>query len=149
MKNIIKRFCIFVLACILSISTSLVAFAAETDISVNATTSTTEKSSTYGLGNLLASSGIKDLRTASTCTVYLSSANWSTDFVVDIHENPNANYYVTLIRPNGNSESQLVGGNGGSAKFTLTYAPAGTYTIIVTRYQGVDNYAYAVVQVFD
>ncbi len=148
MKNIFKRFCIFALACVLCLSTSLVAFAAETDTGINVATGS-EESSTYGLGNLLTTGGISDLRTSSTCTVYLSSANWSADFVVNVHGNQNANYYVTLIRPNGNSDTQLIGGNGGSAKFTLAYAPAGTYTITVTRHQGVDNYAYAVVQVFD
>ena len=144
MKNIFKRLGVAFLICIMCISSfSVVSFAAEVE---NVDTAQIEP---QALGDLRTITKIEDLRENNRCTIKLNSANWDANFVVTVVDNPYANYYVTLVRPNNESETRIVGGGGGSTTFNLTYASAGTYTIIVTKNQGTENYAHAVVQLFD
>ena len=147
MKKTFKRLGIILFVCIMCFTSSIASFAGyANDSSINEIDN--QSISTYSLGSLLYSKG-KNFTESCTITITTTSANWSADFVLTVSENSSANYFVTMVEPDGTSHTGLVGGGGGSSTFTLTYAPAGTYTFIFTKNTGVTKTATAFVQIYD
>lgn len=68
---------------------------------------------------------------------------------VSVHNNGSANYKIELKKPDDTSEYAIVGGDGDTAEFVLTYAPSGQYTVIVTKNSGTANPAFAIASVYD
>ena len=92
-----------------------------------------------------------DLINSTTIYIYMSSGNWSTDFLVAITGNAGAMYEVDMITPSGTTYPCTV--TAGTGYFThiatLAYAGKGTYTFHIYRISGSAVTAYALVEICD
>ena len=92
-----------------------------------------------------------DLVNSTTISIYMSSGNWSADFLVAITGNAGAMYEVDMSAPDGTTNSVLV--TSGTGYFTLIttmmYAGKGTYTFQIYRLSGSANTAHALVEICD
>lgn len=92
-----------------------------------------------------------DLVNSTTISIYMSSGNWSTDFLVAITGNAGAVYEVDMTTPSGSTYSALV--TSGTGYFThiatMAYAGKGTYTFQIYRLTGSAVTAHALVEICD
>ena len=127
---------------------SMTAFAAE-----EGTTPDTEmvhNNSTRADGDIL-NSGSADFVNTVTIPVYLSSGNWSADFMVNVSGNTGAYYQVDLTTPGGTTFTSYVYSNASSFTniATFSYASSGTYYFKFTKLSGSNNTAHAIAEICD
>ena len=92
-----------------------------------------------------------DLVNSTTISIYMSSGNWSADFLVAITGNAGAMYQVDMTTPSGSTYSAFI--TSGTGYFTLiatmAYAGKGTYIFQIYRLTGSANTAHALVEICD
>ena len=143
MNKIFKRIGTILLALTLCFGTTLTAFAAEEGVEVNETTVTYSDKIASGKSE-------NTFTTNDRVYVSLTNGNWSADFEITILPATNASFTVTLTTPSGDQYVDTVIADGIAHHFrTLTYAPAGTYTIYFLRQSGSSANYKAFVDVYD
>lgn len=145
----IKRFISLLLACVLCLSMSAVAFAAETENTVPVEIAESEDVS-RSAGNVIGSGSAYLPSGSGTFTVTLDQSNWWTDFTVAITGNNNGRYRITMEH-NGSSYSlgEVYGNGLGTNLYELTYASAGLYTFTVTNVNNSPGAVTAIVTIYD
>lgn len=149
MKNI-KRFASLLLACVLCLSMSAVAFAAETEMENVPNVTVNDVDAGRSAGNVILSQTASLSLSNTSFLVNLTSGNWSADFTVAVFGKADTNYTVTMRQGSKTYNLGTVKGNGiGTPLFTLSYAPAGLYEFnVVSSSSTTDNYT-AMVTIYD
>lgn len=150
MKKMFKQIFVCVMAIAMCISTSAVAFAAETETATPVVSETVvEENGQRAAGNVIGFTSASLPTGSGTFTYTLDSANWWTDFSVSISGNNNGRYRITMSHDGKTYTFNEVYGNGLGASIELNYASAGLYTFTVTNVNGSTAPVTAFVNVYD
>ena len=133
MKKTFKRLGAILLALVLCISMSAVAFAAEADINLETSAETAQ---VYSIGQVLYTKSEQLNNSSTTFTITTSEANWDADFILSVAGSSGEKFTVTLLAANGTFYDSTVYANGTGATFNMSYAKSGTYTFTFTRSNG-------------
>lgn len=133
MKKNVKRFGSMLLALVMCLSMSVVAFAAENTEPCESTCSASNVASTYAVGQTLYQRAENMSTNSMTYHIVTNEANWDADFSMSISGSPSERFEVTMVAANGEVYRTTVYGNGSGAYFNMSYAKAGTYKFTFTR----------------
>lgn len=134
MNKFFKRIGAILVALTLCLGASTTAFAAESE---NVEVESTAEEGIMPASSIVNSWVSKSFQTQEIYTFDLTTTYWYADFYVAVRTNNGANYSVSITAPNGDKISETVLGDAG-VHFVgrFTYAPAGTYTVNISRRTG-------------